>query len=713
MRRIPALFAEIWKRGCPCRQSSNELLPDSLVVIAIDQLEELFTLAKAEDAETFMAALASAVTVKGSALKVVAAIRADFFAYPLASPTFGPIAGPATVTIGPMSAEQLAAAISEPARLSGVDIEAALIAELTSETAGRPGSLPLMQFALTRAWDDRSASTVSLADYRRLGGLTGTLVRSAETIWEGLGPSDRDGARRLLSRLVHVGDEVTRRREDFATAVSLAQVEPGLIESFTEARLLTLDRNHATREPTIELSHEALIEAWPRLAKWVEESGAALLAAQRLRIDASDWDAAGRNPDLLYRSGRLAAAQEFAADPAVAIARREQEFLDASARAAQELDEAATLALIEQEKQRRRRRTLLVLASVAGIVGVVAVILAVFASRRASDEVRAADFANLLSRSVDSQTTQIDLALLLAAEAYAQDPGIESQRALLGALQNVEGTVEVWEAPRFPHTAFGDCFNITGPGHIVTQPNTFSNDTPDPGGRIVDIDMVNRTVHRVESSPLECNVDRSPPDGSDRWFYVGSVNSSTIVVDASGTEVGSYPGFVEPFFDPGGRLLAKAGETDGVGAYVELDPRTGDVLSGPRFEASQAATTKGGRFISVIFERRDGPVPDISGLLDPVTFEMVVDLSAETGRAIGAGTSADDSRFGYVSRDERLLVWDTGSGQLVIDVPITGTAQAIAFSPDGSSIALLVDDGSLQIRSGAGGQLSRDDRHWS
>jgi serine/threonine protein kinase/DNA-binding SARP family transcriptional activator len=694
--------------GDPLAVIVARIAPGSRVVIAVDQMEELFTLATAEDAETFLAALASSVTASGSNLRAIASIRADFFGYPLASPSFGELAGPATVTIGPMRAEQLASAIAKPSRLSGVEVEEALVAELAAETAGRAGSLPLMQFALTRAWDERSGSAMTLADYEGLGGLTGTLVRSAEAIWGRLSSSDRDAARRLLPRLVQIGDEVTRRREEVGWAMSLAGVEPGLVDALVEARLVTLDRDQATREPTIELSHEALIEAWPRLARWVEDSRTALLTAQRLRANASDWDAAGRSRDLLYRGGRLVAAQEAAADPAVAVAPREREFLEASAQAETQADEAARQALIEHRRQRWRRRTLTVLAAVAGVIGLVAIVFAVMASRRASNELSAADFAQLISRATDLRTTQTDLGLLLAAEAYAQNPGIESQRTLLGALQNVDGVVEVWEAPRFPLTSFGGCFNITGPGQFLTQPNSFSNDSADPGGGIVDIDMIDRTVHRIESSRLECDVHRSPPNGSDSWLYVGSDNTpTTIVLSSDGTELGAYVGFVQPFFDAGGRLLAKVGDPDSVGEYVELDPLTGEVLSDSLFAAEQADTTNGGKFISVIFESMDGPVPDPSALLDPATYEVVVDLSTQTGRAISSRTSADDSRFGYVSKDERLLVWDTGSGLLLIDVPVSGTAQAIALSPDGSSIALFIEGGTLQVRSGMDGQISR------
>jgi len=539
--------------GAPLAAIVIRIAPGSRVVIAVDQMEELFTLAAAEDAEMFLAVLASSVTAHNADVRVIASIRADFFGHPLASPSFGALAGPATVTIGPMRAEQLAAAISEPARLSGVEIEEALVAALTAESAGRAGSLPLMQFALTRAWDERSGSTVTLADHERLGGLTGTLVRSAEALWKRLGPSEQEAARRLLPRLVQIGDEVTRRREEVGAAVSIAGIDPSLIETFADARLMTLNRDQITREPTIELSHEALISAWPRLARWVEDSRVALVTAQRLRTDAADWDAAGRPADLLYGGSRLVAAQGASTDPAVALAPREEEFLEAATRSQAHADEAAIQAMVDEERQRRRRRVLTAMTAVAAVIGVLAVVFAAVAQRRAADEASAADFAQLISRSTDLQATQTDLALLLAAEAYAQNPGIESQRALLGGLHNVDGVVEVWEDPRFPSTSFGGCFNITGPGQFVTQPNSFTNDSADPGGGIVDIDMIDRTVHRIESSRLECDVHRSPRNGADSWLYVGSDNTpTTIVVSSDGTELGAYVGFIQPFLMPAG-----------------------------------------------------------------------------------------------------------------------------------------------------------------
>lgn len=685
---------------------ARSVAPEAEVVVAVDQLEELFTASKPDAAEQFLAVISTAVTVPGANVRVIAAIRADFFGHPLASPTMGQLAGPATVTIGPMRSDQLAAAISEPARRSGVEIEKALVAELAAETTGRAGTLPFMQFALTKAWEERSGPTVTLSDYERLGGLTGTLVKSAEATYGRLEPAEQDAAGRLLPRLVQFGDETTRRREEVGAALSLEGVEPRLIEALVEARLVTLDRDQATREPTIELSHEALIEAWPRLARWVEESGTALRMAQRLRVDAAEWVADDRPPDLLYSGSRLVAAREAEADPVVALAPGEKEFLDASAAAKAARDEAGKESLIQEERQRRRRRLLTGIAAIAAIIGVIAVVIAIMAQRRASDESATADFAQLISRATELQTTQNDLALLLAAEAYAQDPGLEAQRALLGALQNVEGTVEVWEAPRFSiGSSFGDCYSSLGPGQFVVRPNQLINGRPDPGGTIVDIDAVGRTVHRVEDTPLECNVHRSPGTDPASWLYVGSnTDDETIVLASDGEIIGSYPGFALPFFDGRGRLLAKAGGVDGVADYVELDPLTGDVLNDQLFEAEAATLSKGGKFIVAMSERTLGPAPDSATLIDSVSFEVVVDFSEETGRATRGATSPDDSRFGYVSRDDRLLVWDTDTGQLVIDVPVPEPAEAITLSPDGISVAVLTEDGTIRVHSGEDGE---------
>ena len=44
-----------------------------------------------------------------------------------------------------------------------------------------------------------------------------------------------------------------------------------VIQRLIGARLLTADRAPATSQPTVEVSHEALLRAWPRLQKWLKD----------------------------------------------------------------------------------------------------------------------------------------------------------------------------------------------------------------------------------------------------------------------------------------------------------------------------------------------------------------------------------------------------------------------------------------------------------
>ena len=44
-----------------------------------------------------------------------------------------------------------------------------------------------------------------------------------------------------------------------------------MIDRFGAARLLAFDRDPVTREPTVEVAHEALIREWPRLRHWLDD----------------------------------------------------------------------------------------------------------------------------------------------------------------------------------------------------------------------------------------------------------------------------------------------------------------------------------------------------------------------------------------------------------------------------------------------------------
>jgi hypothetical protein len=76
-----------------------------------------------------------------------------------------------------------------------------------------------------------------------------------------------------------------------------------VVDTFTQKRLLT------QKQDTVEITHEALLRAWPRLTEWIGEDRAGNLIRQNLDDAATDWD---RDPSALYRGSRLKAARAWA-----------------------------------------------------------------------------------------------------------------------------------------------------------------------------------------------------------------------------------------------------------------------------------------------------------------------------------------------------------------------------------------------------------------
>ncbi len=131
---------------------------------------------------------------------------------------------------------------------------------------------------------------LSLDAYRRIGGVSGALARRAEKLFSAMNEEGRDACRQLFLRLVTVGEggEETRRRVRRSELADLADARAmeGVIESFGRHRLLSFDRDPDTREPTVEIAHEALLRAWERLRGWIDDAREEL--RQRARVSSAN-----------------------------------------------------------------------------------------------------------------------------------------------------------------------------------------------------------------------------------------------------------------------------------------------------------------------------------------------------------------------------------------------------------------------------------------
>ena len=226
------------------------------------------------------------------------------------------------MAVTPLDGDELERAITGPADRVGVSVEPALVAALVADATTNPASLPLLQYTLTELYDRRDGTRLTLDAYRELGGLAGSVAGRADALCEEVG--DVDAVRRLFERLVSPGGgtEDTRRR---ARMSELHGVPASVIEAFGDARLLAFDHDPVTREPTVEVAHEALIRNWPRLRGWLDEDRESLTVMRHLTDAADAWDARGREPGDLYRGARLAAASRPRGRQAVtAVARRDR-----------------------------------------------------------------------------------------------------------------------------------------------------------------------------------------------------------------------------------------------------------------------------------------------------------------------------------------------------------------------------------------------------
>lgn len=312
-------------------------------VVIVDQFEEAFTLCSDEAARrTFVQLLHAACTPAADSgdaapVLVVVGIRADFYEQCLGYPELADALQHRHMVLGPLTTAELREAVTGPAKAVGLELEPGL-AELIVREVGADGTggthhagvLPLLSHALLATWQRRKAGRLTLAGYRAAGGIQGAVAATAERAWSGLDPTARTAARLLLLRLVRLSEDTqaTRRR---GTRRQLAEesTDPHKteesLEALVHARLVTLDAE------AVEITHEALLHAWPRLRDWIDEDRAGNLLRQRLEEDGRAWEGSRRDPSLLYRGSRLEQARTWAKSAGDAfLTRSAVEFLAAS-----------------------------------------------------------------------------------------------------------------------------------------------------------------------------------------------------------------------------------------------------------------------------------------------------------------------------------------------------------------------------------------------
>ena len=307
-------------RGLHLLASSLVSSPRAKVLLVVDQCEELFTLTTDEtERQAFIDLLVTAATEPQGSVSIILTLRVDFSDWLLLSPDLGRLIQKHSYIVLPMSIHDLRAVIEEPARLPEVQLtfEGNLVGDLLFEAHGQPGALPLLEFTLEQLFQQRDSHRLTLTAYQHMGGVKGALVRQAESTYAAL-PSEehRKLAKALFLRLVDPGlteQDTTRRRVEISELLLPDRRQTAIIrqviDAFIVARLLTT--NEIVGITIVEVSHEALIREWPRLANWLREGREDIRLQHILTENVVEWEQRGKSKDRLYRGSQLKEAQAW------------------------------------------------------------------------------------------------------------------------------------------------------------------------------------------------------------------------------------------------------------------------------------------------------------------------------------------------------------------------------------------------------------------
>ena len=678
---LPMLERRLQDKETGLAWAVDKILADSeqaRLLIFIDQFEEIFTSVDDDATRQHLLRLLIHAVQESSDVYVIVTIRADFFDKPLMYEGIGELIQSRTQVVLPLTAAEIEEVIVGPAKRVGLQVDRDLIAAIVADVREEPGALPLLQYALTELFEWREGNHLTLEAYEKSGRLQGALARRAQQVYDPLPDDVQDVTRQLFLRLVTLGEgtEDTRRRVKRSELLALGEDRTTvnqILDEFGKYRLLTFDSDLATREPTVEIAHEALIREWEQLRQWLDKSRNDIRLQRTLNQAAQEWDNRDRKDSFLLFSGRLLQYREWAQETSLKLTELEREYLQASI-AEQERREA-----IEREQQERERalqeRVLVRTRQIAIVMGIAVLItigLTLFSFRQSEIAQQESQNAQVARATSDANAVAAQRQLEIAEERAAE---IQNLNLLNLAEQAVLS---------------GD----TGLGLTLVERLASTDDiSPTIQNALYDIAYSSQMRDRITAHTRKITDLAISPDG--RYLATASEDLLIYLWDGlTGEQIGQLAGhrgaITDITFSPDSTQLASGG-TDAqliiwdIAAQGQITTLRGhergitDVDYHPN--GLLIATSSGDDTIILWNIEREERLRTYNGHSDSVRTISFDD----TGERLISG-----------SRDTSVIIWNTATANPINTLNgHNGSVQAVAVSPDGASIFSAAADRSV------------------
>ncbi len=616
----------------------------TVLLFVVDQFEETFTVGAAsrEERATFCAWLTAIASGASDPARVVLTLRDDFLSKVKEDGSLGDRLEPALALLGTPGPAELQRILVEPARRASFAFESkALVDEMVEAVRGQPGALALLSFAASKLWDSRDEQTHTLgaAAYHAMGGVAGALAQHGEEVLARMPSEQRALVRQAFRRLVTAeGTRAATRRDELLAVLGGNDAARTVVERLVAARLLVV----AEREDGatyVEVIHEALLGAWPRIAQWQREDADGNRVRDQIRAAAKAWEERGRPRGLLWRDELLDDFRRFRVQHSSDLTASEDAFGKAS--------------LAERGRGRRLRMGVVALLAAAA-VGTSYIAWQQTLARRAAQAATAqAQQAN--HHAEESASRARDAARLAAAHLHAEDPTLQ-----LALLRDIEATppLPAW-APEARRALHGGVAAFVWEGGVAVHALKYA-----PSGELFATGSEDGVVRLFR------------PDGStDPVFLRGHTSS------VSGLS-----------FSPDGHRLASSSDDKTVRIWDLAGGKPPVVLTGHGGGVQSVAFSPDGS--RVVSGAADGVVrifrADGSG--DPIV------LRGHTEPVVSVAFSPDGLRVVSGSRDKTVRVWNAdGSGEPLVFRGHIDVVANVAFDPSGRQVASTSDDATLRL----------------